>query len=66
MSHFEAMDDAPYELAIYRQRFGGRLPSSKVGFMEYTEMDKRELESFEEGELLPALRLLIAKYKDKL
>lgn len=60
----DRLEGAPYELALYLQRFGGRLPGGKVGYMEYVPLiEPAEIETFLELELLPVLKQVCSNYE---
>lgn len=63
MATAEHLGNAPYEPALFLQRFGGRLPHSKTGYMEYVPLtEAAELATFLELELLPVLKQICQRY----
>lgn len=54
---------APYPIELFLQRFGGRLPNSKTGYMEYVPLtDAAEIETFLELELQPVMARLMEQF----
>ena len=62
MTEPELIETGPYELELYLQRFGGRMPGSTAGYMEYQERPKAEVDELYSSTIRPAIFRLRDKF----
>jgi len=62
MVDVDNFERGPFEVDLFRQRYGGRLPHSKDGYMEYIPLDSGLLATLQKEIIRPAIFRLREKY----